>query len=385
MLLPILLALATSPADQADQLLALYQNGDAVATIQFYTGLLRRPDELSAVESSLRTQKAPPFAQIVLDSRLASVHQELDKRVPSPGDAELAILIGPLVDHLTSEFGALANHDLMQKSDLSVSNWSDGIDLFWEHYALENRITQLEKEIAFLDRLAHGVSRTQKRRLDERVLKDLDPQFIADLKQSVARLAKERREREMESRWLRLSRSAKVLARTPLDADRFVAAGTWRIDRAKIIAFLQEKGKPAREALQEPGLTREVEAAAAEAKRLAGPLTDRAETLFEALFWWTRGRFGTGTHDWGLAKHPLAYRDESLQMQLIMPAKRPVPVPPAKSHADGPQATRQTDSLPQFHRRNQYWWIVGDRQIQQAQQIGFPEFERVPRLRQCVM
>lgn len=381
----VLLSLAAVlPINVAEQLPIVYQSGDAVATVQFYTELLRHPDGAPIIESALAAQKAPPLSQIALESRLAIVHQGLTGKVRRPDYRELSFMLEPLVDHLTREFDAISGDPLLRPTELQPSKLAAFTDRLWDHFAIRNRIEQLEREVSWLESIAKRLPNSQVKKLDESLQEHLTRASVTRRVEQMESLSTIREEREMELRLGRLNRSAATLTQEPLNTERVIAAGTWRSDQKALLSFLTSS-QPQRGIFQDRALARKIRVTATEAKRNAGTLTARAELLFDALFWWSRGRYGIGSHERGLAKHPM---DQALQMQLMMPAERPQPEPPSSITEKGLVATSDEESttVPHVRRRNQHWWAIGQRQVEETNvPIGSPLIQRVPRMKRCVV
>lgn len=381
----VLLSLAAVlPVNEAEQLLIVYQSGDAVATVQFYTELHRHPDAAPIIEAALAAQKAPPLRQVALGSRLAIVHQGLTGKVRQPDNRELAFMLDPLVEHVTRKFDAVSGDPLLQPTESQPPKLAAFTDRLWDHFAVRNRIEQLEREVAWFETVAKRLPSSQVKKLNDSLQEHLTRASVTRRVEQMESLSAIRQEWEMELRLSRLNHSPATLAREPLKTERVIAAGTWRSDQKALLSFLTSN-QPQRGIFQDRMLARKIRVTAAQAKRSAGTLTGRAELLFDALFWWSRGRYGIGSHERGLANGPM---DQAVQMQLMMPAERPQPVPPSSVTAKGLVATPGDESatVPHVRRRNQHWWAIGERRVEETNvPIGSPLIQRVLRMKRCVV
>ena len=191
------------------------------------------------------------------------------------------------------------------------------------------------------------------------------------MNQQVEQLLRTLDRREFELRMGRLSLAVEVLRSETDLTERILAAGTWREDFEALSRFLSEsQGSEARATkADKERLLNALSAKAGVARELAGDLTGKSEAFNRALYWWVRGRYGSGTDVYGLAKPRMAERGEV--SQLIMPAERPRPTDPM---------TEQSDPTPRFQRRHHYSWAVGERQFSVAL-AREPQIQRIPILK----
>jgi len=75
------------------------------------------------------------------------------------------------------------------------------------------------------------------------------------------------------------------------------------------------------------------------------------------MFWWYRGRYGTGTAVYGLAKSEEAAAVPAAQFALYMPPDREL------EPSDPTKVLRFDESTPRYDRRHHYWWAWEDRRL----------------------
>ncbi len=142
------------------------------------------------------------------------------------------------------------------------------------------------------------------------------------------------------------------------------------IDHKLIEDFYNERakyGKPfLRNSLQDPNQRQELSEQVRVAKTRAGDLVDKSRKLHAALYWWLRGRYGTGVKFYGLVKSDLAKTIPAAQNQIYMP-----------TDLEEVSQSQGNDSYKYPNRRHHYWWNWEERTLM-VQRVAGPVTSKQP-------
>lgn len=329
--------------------------------------LLERParsyrrSQLDLLDDALSQRGVPSSAQLLVDSRLSFVQQNLIRNLPEPNLRERVLLIAGLHDRSAK---------LLQQTDAEMARQAkapppEGFrrfeDQFWDLHVLANQLLSAERFRRYAADLAS--------RVKGRALENLDADqravVLASNDESIIEVLRRRNELAAIERKLRLQRvdySLRMLERPELDKEKFTAAFAIRLDAHvlgpgnSVTANSDSSGNTTEtrngDLSVSPQLAGEIQTALSN----AGDLPDKATAFFAGLHWWLRGRYGVGTEVHGLAKSEAARAMPGGLVWLNMPLQPEPPGVPAMGRVESPGQAP--------HRRHHLIWAWEDRQPQ---------------------
>ncbi len=351
-------ALNAKEQSTVDGVSTAWLRGDPWTAMQLLSPLVGKlnREKLAEVERILQERAIVPIGQILAQARLAIVQQGQAENLPKPQVPEALLVLPQLADAVNKILELRDKNPVMADPLPMPGTIQEYEDLLWGTHVLKNRLLNARSIAEHAARMKKTLPRAQLEKLSEEQRAIIDRDFES-LVAGIDRSLEELEEREIELRIWRLKLARELLAKPELTADKFMAAHASRLDARLIQEFFaarkNRKSAFLRVDLNVEELPKWVAADAEESRRLAGNLQPKAEAFFDALHWWYRGRYGQGTHVFGLAKSPAANTSPAAMFGLLMPATPPKPTDPVK-----PQ-----QSPPLFDRRHHYWWAWEDRRV----------------------
>lgn len=354
----------TSKERQAlDAATAAWFRGDAPVAVTRLAALVERLDDQrrAALDEILASKQMPSLTQMVTKSRLATLEQGGGK-IPKLQVHEALIVLPAIEKRIAETVDAVEKSRTISYRLPAGATLDEYDELLWETHVLSNRVAAA-KSIA--DRASHVIHITprENERLSEEQRELVHKDYDAVSKQ-LEQLAAELSDREAELRIQRLDLAIELLKSPELSRERLLAAYYWQIDAGRIKAFLENARRhPRKDAhvslgdLSDPHVRQQLVQKDKQAASLAGELTAKAAWLFDGLFWWYRGRYGSGTAVFGLAKSKEAAFVPAARFALYMPPERRLqPTDPTKVY-------KLDEATPRYDRRHHYWWAWEDRRL----------------------
>jgi len=336
-----------------------YRSGDPLRILNALSPLMNGLDDGQMAEANalLAEHEVPSIQQLLGDARLTLVHQGKSDRLPKPGPRELVMTLDVLKDRAEQVLHDLRQHPVMSNPLHQPAEFGKYDDLFWEIHMLDNRLVAARRIADYCAELSDQGKRLNRRSLDEKqkLLLGVDFKNIA---LDIGKRRQQLKERGIELRVYRLEDADQILAESNDARQRILAARAIDSDGDKLTQFLkdsrEQQTKFVREELRDVNLLASVENSVVRGKRSAGDLIEKSRLLFDGLYWWTRGRYGSGPYAWGLLKSPLVMRSQLDMRSLYMPATIPRPTDPTD---------RDFQPVPTVDRRHHYAWAVENRPI----------------------
>ena len=354
-----------------------YQQGNPMAVLQTLAPLVARmnDDQLAAVDSLLAEQDAPPVAQLLVESRLTMVRQNLRRDLPKPQMGEILLAIPAIEGQIAEALAARSEHPALRDPLPAPTDFDAYEALFWKVHVLERRLDTAQVLAAYGQQLLGTKTRVNPRTLTDQQRAILKTDFD-DPRRQVAQARRDLEERKVELRLQRFEFATNVIRDSQDLKQRFLAAYVADLDGELLTAFFNRDranqkgpggqngpatlegsaGRYGRPRLNEPGMAETVEAKAKAAREAAGDLVIKSRLFHTGLHWWLRGRYGKGPDGAGLLKSPLALRSPRAQFGLFMPRETPVPSDPLDA---------SSYPVPEIERRHHYIWMFEYRKIQQ--------------------
>ena len=336
--------------------------GDQHTAVTRLAALVERIDDdrRTSIDAILSAKQLPSLTQMLTESRLSLLQQ--GGKIPKLQVHEALVVLPALEKNINEALEAASKSRVIEDALLSTASLGEYDDLLWESHVLANRLAGA-KSIA--DRVSHliHVSPREAERLTDQQRELVNKDYQA-LSKRIEQVATDLAEHETALRINRLSLSTNILEQPDLSRERMFAAYYWQVDVARIEAFLEaSRGRQRKETqfslaeLNDSDLRQRVVKSGKKAQHLAGQLGPKAAWLFDGMFWWYRGRYGTGTAVFGLAKSEEAAAVPAAQFALYMPPDREL------EPSDPTKVLRFDESTPRYDRRHHYWWAWEDRRL----------------------
>lgn len=304
--------------------------------------------QLVELDELLAAQGIPSSGQLMLESRLTLLRQNLGKKLPRPGTGELLMTleyVGDEVQKLINESVTLIGALDQLTPDNTFENFDD---LLWNTHVMTQ---QVQSSTILAEYAVHALENKKRIKLDklsakQKELLETDFQVLVDELNTVQKALGEQ---ELVARIKRLKHAMKTLGR--VDADRkeqFLAAWAVNLDGDLIREALNTDIEFDHEMLQADDLLPTIQDLSNRGNKLAGAeLLQKSQLLFEGLHWWYRGRYGMGTDAFGLLKSPEAVVSDEAAFALMMPVEPPTPTNPIDD---------SRYQIPEIDRRHHYIW-----------------------------
>lgn len=373
-LLPVwltLVSLATAadglpPAEQRrlESGVTNYFAGKTALALNYFSTLAAAGGEarVAAVDKYFAEKKLPPLATLLAEARLKAIHDGSEVKLPRPRAKQILLELPLLVANYDNEANYVRQHPLVNQpvpEALSVIEYERQLAIV---QGLTNALTEAGQVLTALGGLVKYVSSAERTRLPPKlaamVHRDYrsEAESLQDLQRTLAAI-------DAAMRVRRLKRAIVALGGQGSRAERLLAAQTWQEDGFVLDAFFKRFNKgltishpEGLAELADPRLRDRVHADVERARGLAGELTDKANELYLALYWWMRGRYGEGSDVFGLAKRENSVDNKNAARDLYTPDEPPKPTDPAK-------LTDPDLSVPHYARRHFYWWAWENRQL----------------------
>lgn len=341
------------------EFLPAWQYGDTWGILESLCNAIRTMDDeqLAELDQLLAAQQIPSSSQLLLQSRLLLLRQNLQKNLPRPGQRELLLTL----EFIRDEVGSVINEsvELIRKLEHTNANVSfDEFDgLLRDTHAMTQQLRSSIYVTQYAVEMLEAKHRIKVEALDEKQKELLESDFgvyVDELKTIQQTLG----EREIVARIDRLKHAVQSLGQTEDDRkEKFLAAWSVSQDGELIRQALDAAGDVefSIEVLKDEDLMQQISDMAQRGKELAGEeLLTKSRLLFEGLNWWYRGRYGSGTEAMGLLKSPQAVHSDEAAFALMLPTETPEPTSPEDS---------SRYAVPEIDRRHQYIWAWEYRRV----------------------
>lgn len=353
-----------------DLAVADYFAGKMQPALGFFSALASNASDakVAAVDRSLAEKKLPPLAELLAQARLTAIHGGTLVQLGRPRPREVLIELPALVGHLGAELGFVRNHRLLKQPLPAGATLVEYERLLDAAQGLTNTLTGAKQVAEYLEGFVKLVPSAERARLAPPLAEIVRRDYRAEaagIQELVGRLAAV----DAVLRVRRLKRARDALNGNAPRSERLLAAHTCQEDAARLATFFRgfKGGLKVLEPydlseLNDPGLAGRVRGDADECRRLAGPLTAKANELYAALHWWKRGRYGEGPELFGLAKPENASVSQEAARDLYMPDEPPHPTAPSGLVANVAGQPARPD-VPRYPMRHLYWWAWENQQL----------------------
>src|SRR3569623_15234 len=336
--------------------------GDQHTAVTRLAALVERIDDdrRTSIAAILSAKQLPSLTLMLTESRLSLLQQ--GGKIPKLQVHEALVVLPALEKNINEAREAASKSRVIEDARLSTASLGEYDDLLWESHVLANRLAGA-KSIA--DRVSHliHVSPREAERLTDQQRELVNKDYQA-LSKRIEQVATDLAEHETALRINRLSLSTNILEQPDLSRERKYAAYYWQVDVARIEANLEaSRGRQRKETqfslaeLNDSDRRLRVVKSGKIAQHLAGLLGPIAAWLFDGMFWLYRGRYGSGSAVFGLAKSEEAAAVPAAQFALYMPPDREL------EPSDPTKVLRFDESTPRYDRRHHYWWAWEDRRL----------------------
>lgn len=332
-------------------LMPAYARGDSLGVLRAVSPMISRMDEqgFASINEYLEAEGVPALDQLLLDSRIGLISQNLFSELPAPAAQEAVLLVPAIKKRIESVKSAYEENPVVAGTvGDRIEDLDDYEDVFWDLHVLKNQIQNSKYLAAYADSLLEGQFAKEDM---ERAMASAGLEPSKEL-QELDRLYREIDEQRHVLRLDRLNAAEEVLKNSIDIRERFLAAFCLDIDGEQLKQFFAKESPALIGQLRIPGLGREVSDQVGRMRELAGDLVLKSRLLYTGLHWWMRGRYGRGTDGLGLLKSQLALVSPAAQFGLFMPIETPLPT----------AVTRLGESIPEYPRRHHLIWMHEYRQ-----------------------
>ncbi len=336
--------------------------GDQHTAVTRLAALVERLDDdrRTSIDAILSSKRLPSLTQMLTESRLSVLQQ--GGKIPKLQVHEALIVLPALEQHINEALEAASKSRVIGDPLSPTASLDEYDDLLWESHVLANRLAGAKSIADRVSHLIHVSPREAERLTDQQ--RELVNRDYQALSKRIEQVAADLAEHETVLRINRLSLATNILEQPDLSRERMFAAYYWQVDVGRIEAFLEASRRRQRKETQfslaelnDSHLRQRVAQSGKKAQHLAGQLAPKAAWLFDGIFWWHRGRYGTGTAVFGLAKSEEAATVPAAQFALYMPPDREL------DPSDPTKVLRFDESTPRYDRRHHYWWAWEDRRL----------------------
>ena len=330
------------------QVVPAYHAGNSLTVVRVLGPLVDRLDDQQrrAADALLQSYQLPAVEDLLLETRLALLPFEPDRRIPQPGREELRLLIRELGERIADVVDSNRPSD---KQDIP-GTLDRFARRFWEYKAAASQLDQAAR----LARYGHHLLTTVSRRGS-----DASRQREAAAFRQRASLL-ESKHQELDAAWIRLRLARLDLTHTILHrkteyGDRLAAAFLMEADTDACRQLLEQPSIRRHDDLISAAVVAGLEERVHQLRASEPRLVITARDLFRGLEWWMRGRYGLGPEGQGLLKSELALWSPEAQLGIYLPSEPPHPTVPGDTDAE---------PVPRFQRRHHFVWLCEYRQIE---------------------
>ena len=342
-----------------EEVVPAYRQGNPYEVLRALSPLAARlnDEQIAAVDSLLASLEVPPVGQLLVESRLTMLDQNLAGRMPKAHPREILLALHAIGEKVDQVIGEKDNHPAMVDPLPSPKDLDEYEDLFWKIHVFDNRLQTATNLANYAGKLVRAARKTNRKSLDDeqRALLSTDYSKLTD---RIDHLRRDLKERAIELRIKRLlDYSAGVVRNSDDFKERLKAAYVADLDGHLLTEFFRNNAgaRFGRERLNDNSLVPEIEAYVKMVRESQRDLVAKSRLLFTGLYWWSKGRYGMGPDGYGLLKSEMALRSPQAHSGLYMPIETPKPTNPMDS--DG-------YPIPEIQRRHHYIWWFEYRRIQ---------------------
>lgn len=329
-----------------------YKRGNSIAMLNALSPLVAKLNsgQVSEVDTFLLNADLPTTGSLLVEARLAAMHQGLLNELPRASARETLLILGAI--ERQSEDQVTLSQQLIKKCDEMQQTFPTFEQAFWEIHVAENEIRNAIQACEYARNLQNAARRINRNQLPEEQAALLDKDY-RDQQLALNIAAKQLNEKKLELRIQRLDLSYKTLQESSVTRDRIYAAYLSDLDGDLLqAAYATPAASGFRRALLQQTTAEQIKETASKATEIDPPLTQKCRLFFTGLHWWLRGRYGQGPDGHGLLKSVQALQTPRGQFGLYMPVETPQPTDPM-----------QSQSIPQVDRRHHYIWRYEYRRI----------------------
>lgn len=368
-----------------EQVIPAWQQDSPLAVLQSLSPVIAKMDDarIEMLDRYLEDQGIPTSGELLANSRLVLVEQNLALALPKPEPRELVLALKALIAKIEREMSECGKHATLTGVVVPQKSLKEYEQLFWDLHVLDNRLLTTTRIAGYADQLSAAVQKLSKKNFSDGQAK-VAATDITQLKKALNQLRQKLATRDFEYRVARLQLAHQVLKSSPDLKQKFVAAYVIDLDGERLAtqlkipnlaAVLPDKSEKREKSDPAPAKAGAATAAAVEefdpllgmadqrkselaaqvresltyGRQLAGEeQLMKSRLLFTGLHWWYRGRYGAGSDGKGLLKTKLALASPQAMFSLYMPMQTPTPSDPTSSGKQSPQVDRRHHYLWQF-------------------------------------